>query len=238
MNVIRFEEQSWPNTNTNIILWQCFLCRFKNRLGKNSHLRCFVANFISNGLTRFFVLIFLDKKCARANFYTFCMSDLMQCWNRRPWDSWKIQWHWQLEIMVEVPPLRWWWLGRYLRGLGVLMEVVLENCWSEKEWCLLTFHLWRCFTLIDFQGTATTRNNMAPTSSTVPMPIVFPMEAFLQKISPQSRFLVMGQLFDVVLAGYRPYCVDSGFPPSSPPRSFSSPSRLISFSSPSYICRS
>ena len=29
--------------------------------GKNSRLQCFVAKFIADGFTRFFVLIFLDK---------------------------------------------------------------------------------------------------------------------------------------------------------------------------------
>ena len=42
--------------------------------GKNSCLRCFVANSIADGLKRFFVLFFGGKKCARANFYTFRMS--------------------------------------------------------------------------------------------------------------------------------------------------------------------
>ena len=41
---------------------------------ENSRLRCFVANFIADGFTRFFVLFFLGKKCVRANFYTFRMS--------------------------------------------------------------------------------------------------------------------------------------------------------------------
>ena len=53
------------NTLGPLGLWQYFVCRFKNLnkcfLGIYSRLRCFVANFIAGGFTRFFVLIFLDK---------------------------------------------------------------------------------------------------------------------------------------------------------------------------------
>ena len=53
-------------------------CRINGLFGKNSHLRCFVANFKPTGL-RVFCAIFLGKKCACANFYTFRMSAIPRC---------------------------------------------------------------------------------------------------------------------------------------------------------------
>ena len=44
-------------------LFDIFRCkiRINGLFGKNSRLRCFVANFIADGLTRFFLLFFLAK---------------------------------------------------------------------------------------------------------------------------------------------------------------------------------